>query len=31
MPDSGVTQKTVRLLHLSDIHFGAAEDRKSVV
>jgi 3',5'-cyclic AMP phosphodiesterase CpdA len=25
MPDSGVTQKTVRLLHLSDIHFGAAD------
>ncbi len=29
MPDSGVTQKPVRLLHLSDIHFGA-EDREAL-
>lgn len=29
MPDSGVTQKLVRLLHLSDIHFGA-EDREAL-
>ncbi|MFT3725554.1 MAG: metallophosphoesterase [Hyphomonadaceae bacterium] len=29
MPDSGVTRKPVRLLHLSDIHFGA-EDREAL-
>lgn len=29
MPDSGVTQKPVRLLHLSDIHFGA-EDQEAL-
>lgn len=29
MPDSGVTPQPVRLLHLSDIHFGA-EDREAL-
>lgn len=29
MPDSGVTKQPVRLLHLSDIHFGA-EDREAL-
>jgi 3',5'-cyclic AMP phosphodiesterase CpdA len=29
MPDSGVTPKPVRLLHLSDIHFGS-EDREAL-
>jgi 3',5'-cyclic AMP phosphodiesterase CpdA len=30
MPDSGVTPQPVRLLHLSDIHFGA-EDREALI
>lgn len=29
MPDSGVTAGPIRLLHLSDIHFGA-EDRDAL-
>ncbi len=29
MPDSGMTRRPVRLLHLSDIHFGA-EDREAL-